>query len=131
MLGDQTEIGRCAEESLSAAAGFVLPEIREMSAVMAMSVFLVITGNHLFGGGLQYCQVLPEKARGEYALVDGRSGTDSDVVDDLDGPGGPGAGRHAPGRDQADREPRHRRVPARRGSRPHDPRAVLVPGPAR
>ncbi|MEV6621508.1 hypothetical protein AB0M83_41345 [Amycolatopsis sp. NPDC051106] len=51
MLGDQTEIGRCAEESLSAAAVFVLPEIREMSAVMAMSVFLVITGNHLFGGG--------------------------------------------------------------------------------
>src|SRR3954447_4435052 len=64
MLGDQTEIGRCAEESLSATAVFVLPEIRKMSAVMAMSVFLVITGNHLFGGGefsiARYCRKWPE-----------------------------------------------------------------------
>jgi hypothetical protein len=51
MLGDQAEIGRVAEESVSAPAVFVLPETRETIAARASSVFFVITGNHLFGGG--------------------------------------------------------------------------------
>ncbi|WP_284740116.1 hypothetical protein [Amycolatopsis sp. RTGN1] len=59
MLGDQAEIGRCAEESVSATAVFVLPEISEMMVATARSVFFVITGNHLFGGGVP---VLPRLA---------------------------------------------------------------------
>jgi hypothetical protein len=51
MLGDQAEIGRCADESVSATAVVVLPEISKKVAATARNVFFVITGNHLFRWG--------------------------------------------------------------------------------